>query len=198
MYMKIIRFNESVSGSRPHEVALSELNLTVKDMDIILYKLSKYSHYLDNNGKDLIKDLESFKNSDWTKLRKWKIENILDRYKIQQLLIQQVDDIEDYLTEVEDEGWSIKIDTINSYITFSTKEHPIKKLSILFHFLDNNHRLGFVLQGVDNSRGVWSVTVKYRIRNGLDDNKKEEDLDINRYHDDEVDDDFIGNDDYLK
>lgn len=176
--MRIIKFNESTGSNKPHELALSELNLTVKDMDVILYKLSKYSQYLDNNGMDLIKDLESFKKSDWTKLRKWKIENILNRYEIQKVLIQQVDDIEDYLTEVEDEGWSIKINPKNSTIIFSTSEHPIKKMSILFHFLDSNHRLGFILQNIsDDDDSIWSVRVKYKIRTSLDDvNKKEEDF----------------------
>ena len=175
--MRIIKFNEASSeGQKPHELALSELNLSVKDMEAMLYKLSKYKDYLASDGKELISDLESAKASGWTKLRKWKIENILSRYEVQKVKINEVDDIEDYLLEVEDEGWEVKIQPNSHIIDFSTEGHPIKKLAALFHFLDSNHRLGFILQGVDDNRGKWEVRVKYKIRTGEGDNKKEEDI----------------------
>ena len=65
-------------------------------------------------------------------------------------------------------------------------------MSILFHFLDNNHRLGFILKGISyDGDGVWSVRVKYKIRTSLDDiNKKEEDFIkpvIHEYEEDEED-----------
>ena len=69
--MRIIKFNES--GQKPHELALSELNLTVKDMEVMLYKLTKYRDYLGSDGRELISDLEASKESGWTKIRKWKI-----------------------------------------------------------------------------------------------------------------------------
>lgn len=191
--MRIIKFNESTGGNSTHEIALSELKMSVKDMESILYKLSKYDTYLSQEGKELISDLESFKSSNWVKLRKWKIENILNRYKIQEIFIQQIDDIEDYLVEVEDEGWSIKLHPKENVIIFSTSEHPIKKMSILFHFLDNNHRLGFILKSISDDDGVWSVRVKYKIRTSLDDiNKKEEDFInpvIHEYEEDDEDED---------
>jgi len=175
--MRIIKFNEASSeGQKPHELALSELNLSVKDMEAMLYKLNKYKDYLGTDGKDLISDLESAKSSSWVKLRKWKIENILSRYEVQKVKINEVDDIEDYLLEIEDEGWEVKIQPNSHIIDFSTEGHPIKKLAALFHFLDSNHRLGFILQGVDNNRGKWEVRVKYKIRTGEGDNKKEEDM----------------------
>ena len=175
--MRIIKFNEASSeGQKPHELALSELNLSVKDMEAMLYKLNKYKDYLGTDGKDLISDLESAKSSSWVKLRKWKIENILSRYEVQKVKINEVDDIEDYLLEIEDEGWEVKIQPNSHLIDFSTEGHPIKKLAALFHFLDSNHRLGFILQGVDNNRGKWEVRVKYKIRTGEGDNKKEEDM----------------------
>jgi hypothetical protein len=175
--MRIIKFNEASSeGQKPHELALSELNLSVKDMEAMLYKLNKYKDYLASDGRELISDLESAKGSGWTKLRKWKIENILSRYEVQKVKINEVDDIGDYLLEVEDEGWEVKIQPNSHTIDFSTEGHPIKKLAALFHFLDSNHRLGFILQGVDNNRGKWEVKVKYKIRTGEGDNKKEEDM----------------------
>jgi hypothetical protein len=172
--MRIIKFNEATQS--PHELALSELNLTIKDMEVMLYKLSKYKDYLSSDGRELISDLESAKASGWTKLRKWKIENILARYEVQKVKINEVDDVEDYLLEVEDEGWEVKIRPNNHTIDFSTEGHPIKKMAALFHFLDNNHRMGFILQGVDNNRGKWEVQVKYKIRTGESDTKKEEDI----------------------
>jgi hypothetical protein len=76
--MRIIKFNEASSeGQKPHELALSELNLSVKDMEVMLFKLIKYKDVLD--ADDLISDLENAKESGWTKLRKWKIENLLSR-----------------------------------------------------------------------------------------------------------------------
>jgi len=175
--MRIIKFNEASSeGQKPHELALSELNLSVKDMEAMLYKLNKYKDYLGTDGKDLISDLESAKSSSWVKLRKWKIENILSRYEVQKVKINEVDDIEDYLLEIEDEGWEVKIQPNSHIIDFSTEGHPIKKLAALFHFLDSNHRLGFILQNVDDNRGKWEVRVKYKIRTGEGDNKKEEDM----------------------
>lgn len=172
--MRIIKFNES--GQKPHELALSELNLTVKDMEVMLYKLSKYKDYLGSDGRELISDLEVAKESGWTKLRKWKIENILARYETQKVKINEVDDIEDYLLEIEDEGWKVKIHPNNHTIDFSTEGHPIKKMAAIFHFLDTNHRMGFILQDVDNNRGKWEVKVKYKIRTGETDTKKEEDI----------------------
>jgi hypothetical protein len=172
--MRIIKFNEATQS--PHELALSELNLTIKDMEVMLYKLSKYKDYLSSDGRELISDLEAAKESGWTKLRKWKIENLLSRYEVQKVKINEVDDIEDYLLEIEDEGWEVKIRPNNHTIDFSTEGHPIKKMAALFHFLDNNHRMGFILQGVDNNRGKWEVQVKYKIRTGESDTKKEEDI----------------------
>jgi len=173
--MRIIKFNEASSeGQKPHELALSELNLSVKDMEVMLFKLIKYKDVLD--ADDLISDLESAKSSGWTKLRKWKIENLLSRYEDQKSKINEIDDVDDYLLEIEDEGWEVKIQPKSHIIDFSTEGHPIKKLAALFHFLDSNHRLGFILQGVDDNRGKWEVRVKYKIRTGEGDNKKEEDL----------------------
>ena len=172
--MRIIKFNES--GQKPHELALSELNLTVKDMEVMLYKLTKYRDYLGSDGRELISDLEASKESGWTKLRKWKIENILARYEVQKVKINEVDDVEDYLLEIEDEGWEVKIRPNNHTIDFSTEGHPIKKMAALFHFLDNNHRMGFILQSVSKNTGKWEVQVKYKIRTGETDTKKEEDI----------------------
>ena len=78
--MRIIKFNES---KLQHESALEELNLTTKDMDAMLYKLNKYSSYLSEDGINLLEDLENLKKGEWSKLRKWKIENIFVRYKKQ-------------------------------------------------------------------------------------------------------------------
>jgi hypothetical protein len=175
--MRIIKFNESKLEytKSAHETALSEMNLTIKDMEIMLFKLKKYEKNL-TGASELIEDMEKVKDSGWTKLRKWKLENIVSRYEVQKVKISEIDNIEDYLLEMEDEGWEVDINVKYNVVKFETEGHPIKKMSTLFHFLDSNHRLGFLLQGVENTRGKWAVTVKYKIRTGDNDTKKEEDM----------------------
>ena len=173
--MRIIKFLESTENMQPFEIALSELKLTVKDMEAMLYKLTKYSEALTKNGDSLIKDLEKAKESGWKTLRKWKIENMINRYEFEKIKIEEFEDIEDYLLEMEDIGWEIKIHPSNMIIEFRTSDHPIKKMSGLFHFLEVNKRLGFILKKLRYEENEVIIDVVYNLRD-KNDNRDEEKL----------------------
>ena len=173
--MRIIKFLESTQNMQPFETALSELKLTVKDMEVMLFRLKKYSDALSSNGGDLIGDLEKSKSSDWKTLRKWKIENILSRYEVEKIKIEEFEDIEDYLLEMEDIGWEIKIQPTLSIIEFKTSEHPIRKMSALFHFLEVSRRLGYILRSLNYRDNDVIISVSYKLK-GKNDNRDEEKL----------------------
>ena len=97
-------------------------------------------------------------------LRKWKINSFLTRWEVQKSKIHEVDEIEDYVTEMQDEGWKVSVNTRNNIITFKCSDHPISRMNSLFNFLTHNHRLGFKLRGLNLDTSSVTVKVEYKVR----------------------------------
>ena len=76
---------------------------------------------------------------------------------------------------MEDIGWEIKIHPSNMIIEFRTSDHPIKKMSGLFHFLEVNKRLGFILKKLRYEENEVIIDVVYNLRD-KNDNRDEEKL----------------------
>lgn len=78
--------------------------------------------------KDLLNDLKLSKSRGWRDLRKWKIISFIKRYKNSKPLIDEDRLISDYFLELEDEGYSIKID--------------VKSRDVIIEFETNNDNRG--------------------------------------------------------
>jgi|GEM_PF-5486708 len=68
------------------------------------------------NATPLKEELKKLKSSGYTGLRKWKIDNILNRYKEVEKLIDERITIEDYLLEMTDQGVTADIDPMRKVI----------------------------------------------------------------------------------
>ena len=160
--MIIKRFNESADI----DVILSEFKMTTKSFDDILERLTKYRSNLTEDVDSLIKDIQREKNSNWSKLRKWKIESIISRYKEAMKLVESIEEIEDILLEVEDNGWKYEIIINQNKIHFTAKDSPIKKINSLFNFLSSSHKFGFKMDMIsfNKSRKSVDVVVIYKIK----------------------------------
>ena len=164
--MIIKKLSESISSSTGGfnvNQMLSEFKMTIRDFDSMLDKLNKYKENL-VGAEGLIEDLIDEKKANWVNLRKWKVTSMLSRWEIQKSKINEVDQVEDYVTEMQDEGWKVSVNTRNSLITFRCTDHPIAKMSVLFTFLSHNKRLGFRLKSLEQNTSSVTVKVEYKVR----------------------------------
>lgn len=160
--MRIIKFTEAA-----HKDPLEKFNISSKSMNDILSNLLKYAEHMHNDDeyRTLVHDINKLKEGNWEDVRAWKINSIVNRYNTQLDKINLINNIEDYLTELEDEGWKCNINTFGENIRFiHNGTHPIKKLSTLFTFLNNNHRLGFKLIDIRQSSSNIKVDVKFKLK----------------------------------
>lgn len=149
----------------------SQFDVTEKQMNDMISLLSEYeSSNLGQTITDLKDDILSLKSSNWTKLSKWRVKSILDRFEICNKSINELKDIEDFIVEVTDEGWNAKIDFQNSTIIFVSKSKPISKLNTIFSFLYKNHRLAFKLKECTSRSGDSLVRVEYKFRDDSESN----------------------------
>lgn len=160
--MNIMKFNEAFDLSG----LLAQFKLTSPTgLDDMLDKLKKYKENLSEDGLDLIVDLEREKKTNWSNIRKWKLDSIVKRYEKAISEMDFVDEIEDMLVEIEDVGWKPSILTKSNKITFLTSGHPIKKIADLFTFLNSSRRFGFRLDHIQLlSNRTVKVDVSYKLK----------------------------------
>lgn len=158
--MRVLKFNESLDPE----------NVSSKELEEVLDDIIKYQSYLGVAGKELAEDIKKLKSGNWSLLRKWKVKNIISRFNTCKSMIEEIDRLEDFLVEIEDEGWKYTHDYQNKRLSFIATEHAIPKLASLFSFLSHTHRLGFTLLNTNYTQGnkTARVEVKYKFRVSLE------------------------------
>lgn len=100
---KYIAKFEAFDSSSLHDL-FKEHNLTIVVLNDMIDKLEKY-----NLDHVLVNELKKSKERGYRDLRKWKIDSILSRYNSASRLIDMAETIEDYLLELTDNGYRIKV-----------------------------------------------------------------------------------------
>ena len=125
---------------------LKEFDITISDLNNMLDFLIKNKQILEDyeSYEDVLEDMKVSKSRNYINLRGWKIKNVLDRYNILKKVIDEADEVEDYLLELEDHDYKLIIHPKNRTIKVIF-EQSLKKFSYLFNFLEKNQRVGFQL-----------------------------------------------------
>jgi hypothetical protein len=145
----VSKFEASSFGSNgsfsllPSVAALREFNMSTKNLEEMIDTLKKYG--LDST---LLRDLQTSKDRSWRDLRKWKVENYLNRYNLLKDKIEHLLDIEDYFLELIDKDYRLKINTIGQTLKIYTKDvtqksrlDKIAEVSAFLVHLNNTKRL---------------------------------------------------------
>lgn len=158
---KYIAKFESFDSSSLHDL-FKEHNLTIVVLNDMIDKLEKY-----NLDHVLVNELKKSKERGYRDLRKWKIDSILSRYNSASRLIDMAETIEDYLLELTDNGYRIKVFPSDEYAVLIIYTKGVRKsrldrvaevTSFLQH-LNNSHRLNVELESIRDSN-EFKVIIK--------------------------------------
>lgn len=135
-------------------VVLKEFNLTTRDLDEMIHDLHEYEVDV-----DLYRELSLSKERAYRDLRKWKIQNFITRYKKSRLIIDEAILVEDYMLELMDQGFKVKVDANRGWVyihipLIATTEMKhlsiIEKLNLVTsHLLHESRRMTTLFQGIE-------------------------------------------------
>lgn len=166
---KYIAKFEAFDSSSLHDL-FKEHNLTIVVLNDMIDKLEKY-----NLDRVLVNELKKSKERGYRDLRKWKIDSILSRYNSASRLVDMAETIEDYLLELTDNGYRIKVFPSDGYAVLLIYTKGVRKsrldrvaevTSFLQH-LNNSHRLNVELESIRDSNEF-----KVIIKSVVEDTKK--------------------------
>ncbi len=152
-------------GSSDLQNLFKDNNLKSSDIDNMIDRLDKY-----NLDRVLSNELRRSKERGYRDMRKWKIDSILSRYNNANKIIETAETIEDYLLELTDNGYRIKVyptDINSAMLLIYTKgvrksrlDRVAEVTSFLQH-LNNSHRLNVELESIRDSN-EFKVFVAHR------------------------------------
>jgi hypothetical protein len=163
---KYIAKFEAFDSSSLHDL-FKEHNLTIVVLNDMIDKLEKY-----NLDHVLVNELKKSKERGYRDLRKWKIDSILSRYNSASRLIDMAETIEDYLLELTDNGYRIKVFPSDGYAvlliyTKGVRKSRLDKVAEVTSFLqhlNNSHRLNVDLESIRDSN-EFKVIIKSVVEN---------------------------------
>ena len=160
-------FDKKFEASKvnPNEV-LKDFGLKTSDLDKMINTLREYD--LDSK---LLQELISAQDRSYQSLRKWKVESFINRYKQLESKIEEIELVEDYMLELSDMGYSIKIQNYKKtiYILFPVNgENAIKKISEVMDYIKHlgnrmNINFGTIEDRRDRERTIF-ISVIYELK----------------------------------
>lgn len=172
---KYIAKFEAFDSSSLHNL-FKDHNLTVTDINDMINRLDKYEFALKSEFRVLCDELKKSKERGYRDLRKWKIDSILSRYEKANKSIEMVETVEDYMLELTDNGYRIKIFTSGEsgfdLIVYTKGVHKsrldrVAEVTNFLQHLNNSHRLSVDLLSIRDSNEF-----KVKIQFVIEDTKK--------------------------
>lgn len=145
-------FDKKFEASRvnPNDV-LKDFGLRTSDLDKMIDTLREYD--LDSK---LLQELISTQDRSYQNLRKWKVESFISRYNLLKQKINEIELIEDYMLELSDMGYSVKIANYKKtiYIIFPVNgENAIKKISEVMDYMKHlSNRMDITFGTIEDRR----------------------------------------------